>query len=102
MTFSFEITHKDKGTKARAGVIKTSHGEIKTPYLVPVATRGYIIALTEEDMKLLNLQCTLANTYHLHLKPGDEEIKKVGGLHKFMKFNNPIFTDSGGFQAFSL
>jgi len=102
MAFTFEITSRDKKTRARVGVIRTAHGEVKTPYLVPVATRGNIIALSDEDVKMLNMQCLLANTYHLHLKPGDLEIKKMGGLHKYMKFDKPIFTDSGGFQAFSL
>src|SRR3989338_7116204 len=102
MAFTFEITSRDKKTMARAGVIKTAHGEIKTPYLVPVATRGNIIALSDEDVRMLNMQCLLANTYHLHVKPGEIEIKKRGGLHKYRKVDKPIFTDSGGFQAFSL
>lgn len=98
----FEIVAKDSQTRARAGIIKTRHGNIETPYLVPVATRGEIKTLSSEDARLLGIQSILANTYHLHLKPGDQEIKKKGGLHSFMNFNGPIFTDSGGFQAFSL
>lgn len=101
--FSFEITHKDKKTKARAGIIKTAHGNIETPYLVPIATRAEIIALSQEDITQLSPQAILANTYHLHfMPPGDKEIKKKGGLHKVMNLNKPIFTDSGGFQALSL
>ena len=100
--FSFEITAKDKDSKARMGVIKTAHGNIETPYIIPVATKGQIIALKPKDLEMLRIQCLFANTYHLHLNPGDKIIKKFGGLHKFMKFNKPIFTDSGGFQAFSL
>lgn len=101
--FSFEITHKDKKTKARAGIIKTRSGNIETPYLVPIATKAEIIALTKEDINSLSPQALLANTYHLHfLSPGDKEIKKQGGLHKVMNFSKPIFTDSGGFQALSL
>lgn len=100
--FSFDIVARDKKSRARAGVIKTAHGKIETPYLVPVATRGFIIALTEKDISNLNVQAMLANTYHLHFKNDSKNICKKGGLHKWMKFSKPIFTDSGGFQAFSL
>ncbi len=103
MAFSFKIQAQDKRSLARAGVIKTAHGKIETPYLVPVATRGFIIALTPKDYKKLKIQALLANTYHLHfMPPGDEAIKKAGGLHNTMSFSKPIFTDSGGFQALSL
>src|SRR3989338_1429878 len=98
----FKIIAQDPKSKARAGIIKTKHGNIKTPYLVPVATKGSIKSLTPKDISSLKPQALLANTYHLHLKPGDKKIKNLGGLHKFMNFNKPIFTDSGGFQAFSL
>ena len=102
-TFSFEVISKDKKTKARAGIIKTIHGEIKTPYLIPVATRGFLPSISKKDINLFSPQALLANTYHLHfLPPGDNAIKARGGLHKFMSFNKPIFTDSGGFQALSL
>lgn len=100
--FNFQIIAKDKKTQARAGIIKTKHGNIETPYLVPVATKGEIKSLSPKDVKSLNIQCLLANTYHLHLLHGDKKIKKKGGLHKIMHFNKPIFTDSGGFQAMSL
>jgi tRNA-guanine transglycosylase len=102
MTFSFKIEATDKKSQARAGTIKTSHGLLETPYLIPVATKAFIIALTPKDIKQLKAQALLANTYHLHLKPGDKEIKKKGGLHKIMNFQGVIYTDSGGFQAFSL
>src|SRR3989344_1652993 len=98
----FEILTQDKKSRARAGIIHTSHGDIETPYLVPVATKGSIKSLSPKDIASLKPQALLANTYHLHLKPGDNKIKKQGGLHKFMHFNKPIFTDSGGFQAMSL
>lgn len=98
--FSFRVLRKEG--MARAGVITTKHGKIETPYFIPVATLASVKALDSEDLLNLGVQCTLANTYHLHLKPGDELIKKLGGLHKFMNFSQPIFTDSGGFQAFSL
>jgi queuine tRNA-ribosyltransferase len=100
--FSFEILREDKETQARLGVIRTSRGDINTPYFVPVATLASVRALGSDDLATLGVQCALANTYHLHLKPGDELIKKLGGLHSFMSFDGPIFSDSGGFQAFSL
>lgn len=100
--FSFEILEQMKGGRARLGRIKTRRGDIETPYFVPVATLGSVRALGYDDLAALGTQCALANTYHLHLQPGDLLIKKLGGLHKFMGFSGPIFTDSGGFQAFSL
>jgi tRNA-guanine transglycosylase len=100
--FSFEILGRDKETHARLGMIRTRRGDIETPYLVPVATLGSVRALGSDDLASLGVQCSLANTYHLHLKPGDELIKRLGGLHRFMGFAGPLFTDSGGFQAFSL
>jgi queuine tRNA-ribosyltransferase len=100
--FSFEIQKLDKGTHARLGLIRTRRGDIQTPYLVPVATLGSVRALGSDDLAGLGVACSLANTYHLHLKPGDELIKRLGGLHRFMAFDRPLFTDSGGFQAFSL
>ena len=99
---SFEILKQDKETHARLGLIKTRRGDIETPYLVPVATLGSVRALGSDDLTEVGVQCSLANTYHLHLKPGDELIKQLGGLHRFMGFDRPLFTDSGGFQAFSL
>jgi len=98
--FSFKVLKKDK--RARVGVISTKHGKIETPYFVPVATSASVRALDSSDLSDLGVECTLANTYHLHLRPGDDIIKKMGGLHGFMNINLPIFTDSGGFQAFSL
>lgn len=102
--FSFKVTHKQKGKSslARTGIITTSNGKLETPYLIPVATRAFIISLEPKDIKSIKAQALLANTYHLYLKPGDKLIKKKGGLHKLMDFKGVIFTDSGGFQAFSL
>ncbi len=91
---------KDKG--ARAGILKTPHGEIETPVYMPVGTQGTVKALTPEDLVNLGTQIILGNTYHLYLRPGHKLIKKMGGLHKFMHWDGPILTDSGGFQAFSL
>lgn len=100
--FTFKILKEDKKTKARIGIIKTSHGKFKTPCFVPVATAATVRSLGNDDLKQLNAEVVLANTYHLHLRPGDELIKKLQGLHKFMNWSKPIITDSGGFQAFSL
>ena len=100
--FSFEILDRDPESNARTGLIKTRRGDIQTPYLVPVATLGSVRALGSDDLASLGVSCALANTYHLHLKPGDELIGRLGGLHRFMGFCRPLFTDSGGFQAFSL
>ncbi|MCJ7445357.1 MAG: tRNA guanosine(34) transglycosylase Tgt [Methanotrichaceae archaeon] len=100
--FNFKVLEEDGESRARLGTIKTKRGSIQTPYFVPVATLATVKALDACDLLALGVQCTLANTYHLHLKPGDEVIKRLGGLHGFMGFDGPIFTDSGGFQAFSL
>ena len=100
--FSFEIIQKDKKSRARIGKVTTSHGSFITPAFIPVATAGTIRALDNKDISGLGTSVILANTYHLHLRPGDLLIKKFGGLHKFMNWDGPIVTDSGGFQAFSL
>jgi len=100
--FSFKIIKQDEKTRARIGTIHTHRGNIETPYLVPVATLASVRALDSQDIKVLGVQCALINTYHLHLKPGDKLIKKLGGAHKFMNYNLPLFSDSAGFQAFSL
>lgn len=86
----------------RAGVISTLHGEIKTPAFVTVGTKATVKALTPEQVTSLGAQTILANTYHLYLQPGDKIIKQAGGLHQFMNYDGPMFTDSGGFQVFSL
>jgi queuine tRNA-ribosyltransferase len=100
--FQFELTHKDKNSNARAGVIKTPHGEIQTPIFMPVGTHGAIKALQPSQLEEIGNPIILSNTYHLHLTPGDDLISKSGGLHKFMNWNKNILTDSGGFQVFSL
>lgn len=100
MTFSFEITHKDGN--ARCGKIKTRRGEIETPYFVPVATNASIRSLDSSDLEAIGAQCFLANTYHLFLRPGLDVISEAGGVQQFMNYNKPMFSDSGGFQAFSL
>jgi|TARA_B100001971_G_C18222984_1_gene558440 queuine tRNA-ribosyltransferase/7-cyano-7-deazaguanine tRNA-ribosyltransferase len=98
--FSFKITKESK--KARTGVVKTAHGSFKTPIFIPVATLATVRALDQRDIEELKAEAVLANTFHLHLRPGEKLIKKLGGLHKFMNWKRPIVTDSGGFQAFSL
>ncbi len=102
MPFSFKITHQEKNTSARLGIITTPHGSFHTPAFIPVATTASIRALDFQDLKNLGAEIVLANTYHLHLRPGEKIIKKLGGLHKFMGWDGPIVTDSGGFQVFSL
>ncbi|MCL5019845.1 MAG: tRNA guanosine(34) transglycosylase Tgt [Patescibacteria group bacterium] len=99
---NFRITAKDKKTKARAGIIKTPHGDIETPSFVPVGTLATVKAVSPRDLREMGAQVVLANTYHLHLRPGENLIKKMGGLSKFMSWNGPTMTDSGGFQIFSL
>ena len=98
----FKIEKKLKDSLGRAGILKTAHGEIQTPAFVPVGTKATVKALTPEQVKDLGAEIILANTYHLYLQPGDELVAQAGGLHKFMNWNGPIITDSGGFQVFSL
>ncbi len=101
--FEYTVEHIDKKTGARAGVFKTPHGEIKTPVFMPVGTQATVKSVLPRDLKEeVNAQIILSNTYHLYLKPGDELVKQAGGLHKFMNWDRPILTDSGGFQVFSL
>jgi tRNA-guanine transglycosylase len=102
--FSFQVLKEgeSKGSRARLGILRTRHGLVETPCFVPVATLASVRSLDYIDLASLGIPSVLANTYHLHLRPGDELIRKLGGLHKFMAFDGPIFTDSGGFQAFSL
>ncbi len=98
----FEITKKVGGTRARMGVIHTAHGDVITPQFLPIGTKGTIKTVTSEEIKFWGATMVLANTYHLWQRPGDALIYKAGGLHKFMNWKGPIFTDSGGFQVFSL
>ncbi|MBU4376794.1 MAG: tRNA guanosine(34) transglycosylase Tgt [Candidatus Omnitrophica bacterium] len=98
----FKIIAKDKSTKARAGELDTPHGVLKTPLFFPVATQASVKTLSNEDVKACGSQAILSNTYHLYLRPGIDILKKAGGLHKFMGWDRPILTDSGGYQVFSL
>ena len=98
--FTFDLQAEDG--KARAGIFHTPHGPIQTPVFAPVGTQATIKGLTPEQLITLDSQMLLANTYHLYLRPGDQLIADLGGLHKFMNWQKPILTDSGGFQVFSL
>ena len=98
----FTIIKKDKGTKARTGIIHTAHGDVHTPVFNPIGTKGAIKSIAAEELKFWGAEMILANTYHLWQRPGDNLIAKAGGLHKFMGWKSAIFTDSGGFQVFSL
>jgi len=100
--FKFDLLKKAGGTKARRGRIVTPGGEINTPVFMPVGTQGTVKGLTPHDLKNLDTQIILGNTYHLYIRPGHELIREMGGLHKFMGWHGPILTDSGGFQVFSL
>ena len=100
--FSFELIKTETKTKARLGLITTSHGTIETPVFMPVGTRAAVKTLTPEELKENDTSIILSNAYHLFLRPGNKLIKNMGGLHKFMHWNGPILTDSGGFQVFSL
>jgi queuine tRNA-ribosyltransferase len=96
----FTLTHTDRG--ARRGILSTAHGEIETPVFMPVGTQGAVKALTPRHLDEVGASIILGNTYHLMLRPGDELIARRGGLHKFVGWNKPILTDSGGYQVFSL
>jgi queuine tRNA-ribosyltransferase len=96
----FTLTHTDRG--ARRGILSTAHGEIETPVFMPVGTQGAVKALTPRHLEEAGAGIILGNTYHLMLRPGDELIARRGGLHKFIGWNKPILTDSGGYQVFSL
>lgn len=99
---NFKILKKSKKHNGRLGVISTPHGDIQTPAFIPVGTQATVKGVTIDQLKQIGIESILCNTYHLYLRPGDRVIKKLGGLHKFMNWDRPIFTDSGGFQVFSL
>ncbi len=99
---NFNITAQSKKSRARAGVLETRHGKVETPIFMPVGTLGTVKSLSPEELVECGAQIILGNTYHLYLRPGCEVIGKFSGLHRFMNWNRPILTDSGGFQVFSL
>ncbi len=100
--FHLEIKHIDKETGARYGILHTPHGDVEVPMFMPVGTNATVKCLSPEEIKSLGAGVILANTYHLHLRPGEEIVKKAGGVHQFMNYDGPMLTDSGGFQVFSL
>jgi len=99
---TFEILHEDKKSGARTGVMHTPHGDVFTPMFMPVGTAATVKFISPEELKDMNSQFILANTYHLWLRPTTEVLEAVGGVHKFMNWDGPILTDSGGYQVFSL
>ena len=100
---TYELLHIDKNSGARRGVVHTPHGDIQTPIFMPVGTQATVKSMTPEELKNdVKAQIILANTYHLYLRPGHKLVEEAGGLHKFMNWDKPILTDSGGFQVFSL
>ncbi|MBO4541476.1 MAG: tRNA-guanine transglycosylase, partial [Bacilli bacterium] len=97
--FYLEIKHIDKQTGARYGVLHTPHGDVETPMFMPVGTNATVKCLSPEMVKEAGAGVILANTYHLHERPGEDIVQKAGGLHAFMNYDGPILTDSGGFQV---
>jgi queuine tRNA-ribosyltransferase len=100
VTFSFDV--QATAGRARAGIFRTPRGAIETPVFMPVGTLATVKALDPDDLRAMHAQIILANAYHLHLRPGDDTVRALGGLHRFMGWHGPILTDSGGFQVFSL
>ena len=100
--FEFELLHVCKQTGARRGRLHTPHGVIETPIYMPVGTQATVKTMSPDELKEIGSQIILSNTYHLHLRPGEDLVAEAGGLHRFMNWDRPILTDSGGFQVFSL
>lgn len=100
--FYLEILHVDKNCGARYGILHTPHGDVEVPMFMPVGTLATVKTLSPEEVKSIGSGVILANTYHLHLRPGEDLVAKAGGVHKFMNYDGPMLTDSGGFQVFSL
>jgi queuine tRNA-ribosyltransferase len=99
----FQVKSRDKESKARTGILKTAHGDIPTPIFMPVGTAGTVKGVLQRDLSEdIDAKIILGNTYHLFLRPGTDILKGAGGLHKFMQWERPILTDSGGYQVFSL
>jgi queuine tRNA-ribosyltransferase len=102
LSFHFRVDGTCPHTGARAGTLTTPHGAVKTPFFMPVGTRGTVKGVRPAELRAIGTQVVLANTYHLHLRPGEEVVRALGGLHGFMGWDGPILTDSGGYQMFSL
>ena len=100
---NFTVKSKDKNSKARSGLISTDHGTIQTPIFMPVGTVGTVKSVSQKDLEdQVNAQIILGNAYHLYLRPGTQLLEKIGGIHKFISWDKPILTDSGGYQVYSL
>ena len=102
MKIKYTLLHKDENSNARYGSLQTNYGTFETPMFMPVGTKATVKSLTPEELKEAHSGIILSNTYHLWLRPGEDTVDKAGGLHKFMNYDGPILTDSGGFQVFSL
>jgi tRNA-guanine transglycosylase len=102
LNVSLDVTHEARDSRARAGVLRTAHGVVETPFFCVVGTAGSVKGVTPAELRGLSAKVLLANTYHLYLRPGAETVRDLGGLHRFMAWDGPILTDSGGFQVFSL
>jgi queuine tRNA-ribosyltransferase len=100
--FSFELRATARDCRARSGIFRTPHGDVATPAFMPVGTKGTVKGCTVRDLRELGTTMLLGNTYHLHLRPGEELVRDLGGIHGFMRWDGPILTDSGGYQVFSL
>src|SRR5690606_34106722 len=98
----FSITSRDPSSAARTGLLELPHGTVETPVFMPVGTRAAVKAVTPDQLAATGARLSLANTYHLTLRPGEDVIREAGGLHRFMAWDGPILTDSGGYQVFSL
>lgn len=102
MRVRYELIKKEKHTGARLGILHTPHGDVELPNFMPVATQGTVKTMSPRDLEEIGVQIIVSNTYHLHLRPGEDLIREAGGLHRFMGFKGAILTDSGGFQIYSL
>jgi queuine tRNA-ribosyltransferase len=102
MGLQFTVVAKDESTKARTGILHTPHGDVETPVFIPVGTAGAVKAMSQAQLEEVGARIILGNTYHLCMRPGHEQVRKLGGLHRFMSWPHPILTDSGGFQVMSL
>lgn len=102
MAIGFNITKEDRQSRARLGLLQTSHGSVQTPIFMPVGTQATVKTMTPDEVRSCGGELILSNTYHLYLRPGHELVAEAGGLHSFMRWDGPILTDSGGFQVFSL
>ncbi|MBN2199597.1 MAG: tRNA guanosine(34) transglycosylase Tgt [Candidatus Aminicenantes bacterium] len=102
MKTTFSVLSRDPGSRARTGLLRTAHGRVRTPAFGPVASQGAVKALTHKQLRELGAEILLVNAYHLSLRPGAEEVARLGGIHRFISWNRPLLSDSGGFQVYSL